>query len=239
MCYIEGGFRGRKVGSVMALKWKVFHLCSQRRGDDPLWLSPNSPLWYNRSLGEFMKLSDGPKTWAKYGIKYLHQICRDGRLCMFTQLREQFGVPRSWLFRYAKLRHAAYIQFGGSEIRVQNTDLERVLIDPDVSKRISRYYGAVGPGQVTLTSRARGRWEMIVPELSEELWQEVLDTFLVSVISSTDRMIQYRYLHQQYYTQTRLHRMHGRDSATCHKCGKKEGTFVGMYKGETAMVSGH
>lgn len=66
------------------------------------------------------------------------------------------------------------------------------------------------------------------PELLEELWQEILDTYLLSVISSTDRIIQLRYLHQMYYTAARLFHMRRRDSATCHKCLGAEGTFLHM-----------
>lgn len=61
-----------------------------------------------------------------------------------------------------------------------------------------------------------------------ELWQEVLDTPLVSVISSMDRMIQFRYLNQKYYTLARLFRMHKRDSEEFHKCKGAKGTFIHM-----------
>lgn len=113
-------------------------------------------------------------------------------------------------------------------VKVQNTALERVLIDPEPTKRISRYYKEIGLGGPDPTARTRIRWTTFIPELTEELWQEVLDTYLVSVISSTDRMIQLRYLHQMYYTPTRLFKMHIRDNPECHKCGGNEGTFLHM-----------
>lgn len=47
------GIPERKVGSVMALPGKIFHLCSQWRKDGPLWLSPNNPFWCNKSLKDF------------------------------------------------------------------------------------------------------------------------------------------------------------------------------------------
>lgn len=58
----------------------------------------------------------------------------------------------------------------------------------------------LGPRDPKLIERARAQWLVLVPELSEELWQEVLDTYLTTVISSTDRVIQLRFLHQMYYT---------------------------------------
>lgn len=132
------GIPGREVGSVMALPGKVFHWCSKRRKDDPLWLSPNSPLWCKRTLEEFLKLPDGHSTWARHGIKYLHHIYQYNHLCTFAQLREKFGVPKTSFFWYVQVRHAAIAQFGEGGTMVQNTDLEKVLIDPDPAKWISR-----------------------------------------------------------------------------------------------------
>lgn len=51
-----------------------------------------------------------------------------------------------------------------------------------------------------MIGRARSRWIALALKLSDELWQEVLDTYLTTVISWTGRMIQLRYLHQMYYT---------------------------------------
>lgn len=147
---------GRMVGSVMALPGKVFHLCAQRMRDDPLWMSPNCPLWCNKSLREFCKIEDGYR-WAKYGIKYLHHIYQDGKLISFVQLREQFGMPGTWHFRYTQLQHAATAQFGSGEVEVQNTNLEKVLIDPEPTKRISRYYREIGLGGPDLTDKIRTR----------------------------------------------------------------------------------
>lgn len=104
----------------------------------------------------------------------------------------QFGIPRTWHFCYAQLHHTAVTQFGIGEVQVQNISMVKVLLDPDLAKRISRYHQAVGPGHSRLIDRATSRWEGFVPELSEELWQEALDTYLGSVISSTDKMIQLR-----------------------------------------------
>lgn len=56
----------------------------------------------------------------------------------------------------------------------------------------------MGPGNPGLIARAGSRWAAVVPELSEEMWQEALDTRLVSVILSTDKMIQLGSLHQMY-----------------------------------------
>lgn len=115
--------------------------------------------------------------WAQFGIKYQHHIYQEGKICTFDQLRDQFGIPRTWRFRYAQMHHASVAQFGGGEVHVQNTSLETTLLDPDTAKRISRYYQAVGPGDHGLIGRARSRWIAFAPELSDELWQEVLDTF--------------------------------------------------------------
>lgn len=125
----------------------------------------------------------------------LLHIYQNGKLSTFTQLRELFGIPRNRHFHYAQLHHAAVAQFGGGEVRVQNTALERSLIDPNPAKCISRHYREVGPG---LIAKARSHWVAVVPELSEELWQEALDTYLVSVISSTGKIIQLRYLNSTY-----------------------------------------
>lgn len=49
-----------------------------------------------------------------------------------------------------------------------------------------------------------------------------------TVISARDKLIQLRYLHQMYYTPSRLYKMGRRADPICHKCLVAEGTFMHM-----------
>lgn len=45
------------------------------------------------------------KKWSQHGLDYLHQLCHDGTLKSFEQIRNEFTLPRSDFFRYLQLRH--------------------------------------------------------------------------------------------------------------------------------------
>lgn len=52
--------------------------------------------------------------------------------------------------------------------------------------------------------KIRDRWTAIIPELTEAQWEEVMTSYVPTVISAGDKLIQLRYLHQMYYTPHRL-----------------------------------
>lgn len=71
----------------------------------PIPSGPYSPLWFNPQLPEFGSIPD-PGVWACKDIKYINQICIEGKLQTFDRFKQQYNLPNSHLFRFLQLRHA-------------------------------------------------------------------------------------------------------------------------------------
>lgn len=67
-----------------------------------------------------------------------------------------------------------------------------------------------------------------IPEFTDGQWEGVLASYLPTVISARDKLIQLRYLHQMYYTPLRLYKMGRKEDPICHKCLRAEGSFIHM-----------
>lgn len=74
-----------------------------------------APLWHNPQLKEIAKVPDGV-CWAAYGVKYAHQLFRDGFFRSFTDLKAEYAIPNTFFFRYLQLRHAVMAQYSRGKI---------------------------------------------------------------------------------------------------------------------------
>lgn len=72
--------------------------------------SPNTPLWFNPSLKQFILFPD-PNVWASKGIKYLSHFCTGGVLQTFDSLKLIYSLPNTYRFRYLQLRHTFQLYF--------------------------------------------------------------------------------------------------------------------------------
>lgn len=70
------------------------------------------------------------------------------------------------------------------------------------------------------------RWCADIPELTEEVWQEILPLQVPTVISSRTKVIQTKFLYRSYYTSSLLFR--SVPSAVCSRCSLADGTFYYM-----------
>lgn len=71
---------------ILKLSYRIFHMCNSRMGGTSLNTSLNAPLWHNPQLGEIYNIPDGA-CWAEYGVKYAHQLFRDGVFRTFLDLK--------------------------------------------------------------------------------------------------------------------------------------------------------
>lgn len=95
-------------------------------------LSPASSLWLNP---QFLSIPD-PVIWASKGVKTLGDIVKGGELSQFAGLKQRFGLPNPYLFRYLQLRHAFISQFGFTRVTMKPSTLENVLLDESIKKTL-------------------------------------------------------------------------------------------------------
>lgn len=164
-------------------------MCNARVGGTSLAASPNPPLWHNPQLREIAKVPDGA-CWAASGVKYAHQMFRDGVFRFFIDLKTEYGVPNTFFFRYLQLRHAAMAQYGGGEVALSPSSMEKLVADVDHSKLISKYYFTLLTSSSPRMERVAAQWKGDIPSLTEESWSEALDTRVPSMVSVRDKLLQ-------------------------------------------------
>lgn len=78
---------------------------------------------------------------------------------------------------------------------MQLSALEKLLCDPSHSKRISTYYSLLLHSTTDRLRITESQWRVDIPELTEEMWQELLPLQVPIVISSRDKVVQTKRLH--------------------------------------------
>lgn len=70
------------------------------------------------------------KEWGRCGIKLINQLCKEGTLKPFQELREQYAISNKSFFRYLQVRHAL-----GKTVQREDTGMEQ---DPSALKNYQR-----------------------------------------------------------------------------------------------------
>jgi len=68
-----------------------------------------SPIWGNENFSPGRKDS-GFKMWATKGICKVMDLYKEGKLASFEELRYEYDIPRTHLFKYLQLRSFVYAQ---------------------------------------------------------------------------------------------------------------------------------
>lgn len=137
----------------------------------------HNPLWFNLKLLEFMSVPD-PSVWALNGIKYLDQICTGGWLRTFDKLKQMYGLPNSYLFRFLQLRPAFNSQFESSQVTFYTSTLEDLLRDRSTVKHLSNIYKSLLHNLHAEMEPLKAKWMGDFPSLDAEDWEEMWVLFL-------------------------------------------------------------
>lgn len=179
--------------------------------------SPSTPIWMNPTLPQFYNLPD-PMIWAVKGIKTLRDITYFGELQTFSQLQSRHDLPNTYLFRFLQIRHAFQEQFRELKVESLPSSLESLLVDGDLVKPLSVAYKEFFKSTPPAITKCREKWEMEVPEIQGEDWDELWMQPFRHLVSARDRLIQFKFLHRSYLTPARLHKIFPTVSAECWRC---------------------
>lgn len=150
---------------------------------------PNAPIWNNQCLQEFFQRTDRAKLIS-------HLFFFLNTFCFFAEFCRDFNLPPTAYFRYLQLRHNAAAQIGLRNVSIQTSPLERQLTDPSHSKLISTYYASLLHSTTDGLNSTEVKWCSDIPELTEEIWQEILPLQVPGVISFRDKVIQTKFFIQ-------------------------------------------
>lgn len=76
---------------------------------------------------------------------------------------------------------------------------------------------------------AQRKWEVEIPGLSEERWEEASEVCFLDLIGSNEQSVQFKFIHQLHYTPARLARMGYAPFASCFKCGSTNARYMHMF----------
>lgn len=187
-------------------------------------ITVHTPLWHNPCCTELQKL-DGFQSWEAKDIQYIAQLYNQTILKSFTNLQEEFGLPKHNFCRYLQLRHALQSQTWLSRLeRTEHPLMTDILNAQNKKGMISQIY-------ITLLSRTqdaaklpcRHRWEQDLGEIEGEDWELCLQSLPTVSVSPLYRLYQLFILHRTHCTSVLLHRWGRRKSPLCPRCGGGDG----------------
>ena len=213
-----------KKDTVCKIKWslqKVWH-----RVKNILEISgalPFTELWNNRQLVEFAKIKE-IGFWIKRGITKVSDIVGPSGL---KRVNELMGEQCTFMdtFKFTQLKSAYESTVNKGLLKVQGDEFMEYCVsnNKEVRYKISQIYsklrGALGGGTVF---RSTKKWKAALG-VSERCWPEIFKNIRHATQSINYRLIQFKIVHELYYTPRLLNKMSSRGRpAQCWKCGYKD-----------------
>lgn len=168
-----------------------------------------------------------PSQWAARGITTLKHIIANGKLMSFQDIKRQYSLPRSFEFRYWQLRHAMRAQFP-DRLTLEPDSVERLLTSGVMGKPLSTLYMYLTVAHDVKLTRAFDKWRVDIQAPGDDEWEDIVSTYIPTVIAAKDRFIQLKFLHRAYFTPHRMARIYPHIDPLCPRCRTGEGTFWHM-----------
>lgn len=147
----------------------------------------------------------------------------------FQQLKQKYQLPDKDFFKYLQLRDFIRVNLQGQWNLPKLSPIEALFHDGQPMVRtISKVYDALLPFlSIREPERFRLRWERDLGiEIDPELWRDLCRDGVTCTLNARYRLIQFNFLHQTYYTPSKLHGFNPSLSPLCFRCGLVEGTFL-------------
>lgn len=202
---------------VLAVPQKVWAMAAKLFTTAPQQQSLQSPLWRNSNYPHLYSLQDF-QYWPKRGLRHLANLLVNGEFPTMAQLKVTLNQAEIQFYRYLQLRHACVAQFGSVIIQTQMLPFETRLWEPEPKKVVSQLYKILVTKLSNPLEKARAKWSVDIPSLDGDAWEEVKANLYSSLISTRDKLVQFRIIHRTYLTPLRLRTMGRNRNANCPKC---------------------
>lgn len=175
-------------------------------------------LWSNPGLPEFHAFLDSP-WWRNQGVIILGDVVLNNVFMSFHQLQSKFQLPRQLFFRYLQLRHVSSSQFPSPRENISHFPLIGVLRSQGPKDLISTLYTHLITSKTSLMPNlALQRWKELIPDLTDDTFQELLASSLVVSPVANNKLTQVYNVHQCYLTPIKLYRTGRILSPACIRC---------------------
>lgn len=164
--------------------------------------------------------------WPQISMRY-YALCLQARCWIFLNLLEYFICRVGWTFDMLN-----YIMLPGPSSPLSLLSiwtLWRNCFCKRVCKTFSALYGTLLITDFPKIDRLWDQWQMDIPSLDREDWEDCLEHCPKLVISSRDKLIQTKCLHQVYFMPGRMSKMYPDRRAYCPCCHTQMGKYFHMF----------
>lgn len=209
----------------------VWHNVQSFLGESTLF-SGFSPIWGNDTFSPGRK-DQGFRMWATRGICKIMDLYKEGKLVSFEELRNEYDIPRTHLFKYLQIRSYIYAQMH-SYLQPPLSTLENLAVNNCIGRgQISLLYNILVKNYKDSTEYRKIQWiHDLQQDISEEDWREVCSKAQLLTINTHLRLIQYNWIMRIYITPARLNKMNPNIPDLCVKQCRK-GYFISLSVGLT------
>ena len=158
--------------------------------------------------------------WQRSGLVKLKDLYTNNVFASFSDLCEQFNLPKSHLFRYFQIRNFVKSNSTFSPNISPNSVIDSILdITTNQKGLISRRYTLISHLKATSLDKIRKDWE---EELGRAIDDSSWDSALICINNSTScsklNLIQFKVVHRIYLTNSKLSKMYPDIADTCNRC---------------------
>ncbi len=190
-------------------------------------LSSAAPIASNVSFPP--SLFDGAfNIWNSKGLVTINQLFIDNNFASFDQLKKQFSLPNSHLFRYLQARSFARKHFSEFPAAPPNGILESILHHyRSIGGALSNIYNIINNKQTPSSRSLKSLWEEDLSiTLENETWNAVLKRIHSSSVSSRHKLIQFKVVHRIHWSRVQLSRIFPDSDPTCPRCGVEPASLL-------------
>uniref|UniRef100_A0A3P9CYM2 Reverse transcriptase domain-containing protein n=1 Tax=Maylandia zebra TaxID=106582 RepID=A0A3P9CYM2_9CICH len=191
------------------------------------YLTARASIWYNK------KVLIGKKpvwweAWARTGINQMGDLFGQTGMKSFAEIRREFNLDPREIWRFFQIRHCI------KAILKNNLDppssVQKMFATPDNNRiRASKFYGSFREAHAPSLGGLRRCWEKDLGiQISEDSWKMLISSWHVCSPETQSQLIQYKLLHRNYWTPSKLVRLKLADKDICWKCQQEVGTLVHM-----------
>lgn len=113
-------------------------------------------------------------------------------------------------------------------IELTESPTEILLTYPELTNLVT-FYSRLSLAGADPFQNYHRKWVLLLPEHSEEGWEEATEVCFHNVISTADQFIQFKFIHHLHYTPAKLSRMGLGSAVVCSRCRLADADLLHMF----------
>ena len=171
------------------------------------------------------------RIWSEKGLRSINDLYTRQTFSSFADLAEKFNLPNTHLFRFFQVRNFVRNKYPQFPNRPPTTLIDSLLlIDPGQRKLISIIYDDIFRLVPTRLNSLKAAWDQdLGVNMSDEQWEDILDSVHTSSICARHKLIQCKILHRVHFTNAKLARIYPDRSDACNRCKRSPADYMHMF----------